>query len=89
MIVLFLYFILINLAGFFAMGLDKKRARRRQYRTPERTLFLIALAGGSLGIFLGMYHFRHKTRHWSFRLGIPAILLLQLLLAVLAWFLFR
>lgn len=74
------FLILMNLLGFTAMYLDKQKARKRAFRIPEATLFKIALMGGSLGSILGMYTFRHKTRHASFIYGMPAIFLLQLLL---------
>ena len=65
--------------AFGLMGFDKLRARRRgARRIRERTLFLSALLGGSLGAVLGMWVFRHKTRHWYFVWGLPAILLLQI-----------
>ena len=63
---------LINLIGFAAMALDKRRAIRHKWRIPERTLFLIALLFGSIGVLTGMYVFRHKTKHLSFSIGIPA-----------------
>ena len=71
------YLILANLAALVLMGLDKSRARRHRWRIPERTLFLCALLGGSAGAIAGMWLFRHKTRHWYFVLGMPAILVLQ------------
>ena len=74
------YLICINLAAFALMGLDKRRARHRQWRIPEKLLFLAALLGGSVGAWAGMYVFRHKTRHWYFVVGMPVILLAQLLL---------
>ena len=77
------YYILINLIGFFTMGIDKRKAIKRAFRIPESTLFIIAIIGGSLGTLLGMYVFHHKTRHWYFVYGMPAILLLQII-AVLA-----
>ncbi|MFR8549018.1 MAG: DUF1294 domain-containing protein [Lachnospiraceae bacterium] len=80
---LIIYIIAINLIGFFIMGIDKSKARRNKWRVPEKTLFLIALAFGSIGILTGMYVFRHKTRHATFRFGIPAILILQVALIVL------
>lgn len=83
---LILYLILINLFGFSVMGIDKRRAIRHRWRVPERVLFGTAFCFGSIGILTGMYVFRHKTRHLSFRLGIPAILALQLLLAGLLFF---
>jgi uncharacterized membrane protein YsdA (DUF1294 family) len=73
----------MNLAGLFAMGIDKEKAKKRAWRIPERTLFLISLLGGSVGTWLGMYLFRHKTKHWYFVVGMPAILILQLVLAAL------
>ena len=74
------YLVCINLAAFALMGLDKRRARNRQWRIPEKMLFLAALLGGSAGAWAGMYVFRHKTRHWYFVVGMPVILLAQLLL---------
>lgn len=78
--ILIVYLMLINLIGFAAMALDKRRAIRHKWRIPERTLFLIALLFGSIGVLTGMYVFRHKTKHLSFSIGIPAILVAQLLL---------
>ena len=69
--------ILLSLIAFVLMGVDKERARRRAWRVPERTFFLLALLGGCPGTIAGMCLFRHKTRHWSFKLGLPLILLLQ------------
>lgn len=71
------YYIIINIIGFSVMGIDKKRAIRGAWRISEASLFLTALAGGALGCTLGMYHFRHKTRRLRFRLGLPAIFVLQ------------
>ncbi|HIY06785.1 MAG TPA: DUF1294 domain-containing protein [Candidatus Evtepia faecigallinarum] len=62
------------------MGLDKGRAKGQKWRIPEKVLFLSAALGGSIGAMLGMSFFRHKTRHWSFRLGMPAILAVQIVL---------
>ncbi len=75
---LILYVAGLNIIGFVLMGLDKYKARKQLWRIPEATLFIIALIGGSIGMILGMYGFRHKTRHWYFAYGLPAILLLQL-----------
>lgn len=77
---LLLYLILINAVAFLLMLVDKQKARKNLWRIPERTLFLSALLGGSVGALLGMYTFRHKTRHLSFTLGMPAILIGQLIL---------
>ena len=73
-------FLFVNLAAFALMGLDKQRARNRRRRIPEKMLFGAALLGGSLGAWAGMYVFRHKTRHWYFVVGMPLILLAQILL---------
>ena len=81
------WLLVINLATFAVYGADKRRARRGAWRVPERTLFLLPLLGGSIGALLGMRVFHHKTKHWYFVWGVPAILLAQLALA--AWLLYR
>lgn len=76
----------INLFGFFQMFEDKRRARKDKWRIPEKRLFLVAAIGGSVGSILGMQVFRHKTKHKSFVIGMPAILIGQLVLAgVILW----
>ena len=76
-----LYFCLgANVLNFILMGVDKRKAKKGARRIPEKTFFLIALLGGALGAILGMYTFRHKTLHRKFTWGMPAVLLLQLLL---------
>ncbi len=82
------YLIIINIIAFFLMGIDKKKARTGAWRIPEKTLFLSAILGGSIGAIAGMQLFRHKTRHRSFVVGMPAILIVQIALAV-ACFCFR
>lgn len=85
------YLLVINIVTFFVFGLDKWKAKRKVHkesirRVPEKTLFLLAGLGGSVGALLGMRVWHHKTLHTSFRIGIPAILTAQLLLAViLCW----
>ena len=79
-----IYLVGINLAGFIIMGVDKKRAIRGAWRISEASLFFTALLGGSLGCILGMQHFRHKTKHWYFKYGMPAILVVQVLLFALS-----
>ncbi len=76
----------MNIIGFASMGIDKKRAQRSAFRIPEATLFAISLIGGSLGSILGMRIFHHKTKHWYFKFGMPLILILQVLAAVLLHF---
>ena len=77
--VIVIYIVFVNLLGFFAMYSDKQRARKRAFRIPEATLFTLAIIGGSIGSILGMYLFRHKTRHWTFVYGMSVILLLQII----------
>ncbi|MDE5907808.1 MAG: DUF1294 domain-containing protein [Lachnospiraceae bacterium] len=76
------YFIGINFIGFALMGIDKYKAKKRAFRIPEATLFIIAIIGGSIGSIIGMYAFRHKTRHRSFVYGMPFILLVQIALII-------
>lgn len=77
-----LYLLTINAAGFLSMLLDKQKARKNRWRIPEATLLTIALLGGSIGSLVGMYLVRHKTKHFKFTLGIPLILIGQILLAL-------
>lgn len=72
-----IYFICINILGLMVMGIDKYKAKKKTFRIPEATLFTVAVFGGSLGTTLGMFLFRHKTRHWYFLYGMPLILLIQ------------
>ena len=80
---LLIYFAAMNLIGFALMGIDKYKAKKRAFRIPEATLFIVALIGGSIGSILGMYAFRHKTRHFIFVYGMPLILVLQIILMIL------
>ena len=80
--IVFIYLVIINLIAFLLMAMDKSRARKHQWRIPEKTLFLSAILGGSIGAIAGMYTFHHKTRHWYFVIGMPAILILQIALIV-------
>lgn len=75
---LIIILIVINSAGFLAMGIDKVKAKRNAWRIPEKTLFSIAIAGGAFGVWLGMLTFRHKTKHWYFKYGVPAIFFVEL-----------
>ena len=80
------YLVVINLIALLMMWSDKRRSKKDgARRIPEKTLFLAALLGGSLGAILGMRLFRHKTKHWYFVWGMPAILLLQLALGLWVW----
>lgn len=77
-LIFLIYLPVINLVGFFAMGIDKRKARRHKWRIPEKTFFIIALLLGSAGTWIGMYVFHHKTRHWYFVVGMPVILAAQI-----------
>ncbi|NEX02004.1 Uncharacterized membrane protein YsdA, DUF1294 family [Pseudobutyrivibrio sp. NOR37] len=79
------YLVMMNALGLAVMGLDKKKAISNQWRIPEKTLFLVSAIGGSIGTLLGMYLFRHKTKHWYFVIGMPFILAIHL---VLGWLIY-
>ena len=75
--ILAIYLIVINIIAFALMGIDKKRARNKEWRISEAALFTTALLFGSLGSNIGMRYFRHKTKHWYFKFGFPAILIAE------------
>lgn len=79
------YGLFINLLAFIMMYSDKRKAIKRVYRISEKTLFFVAIIGGSIGSILGMYLFRHKTKHRYFTFGMPLILIIQLLLGILIY----
>lgn len=79
-----IYLLIINAAGFLLMLVDKYKARNNLWRIPEATLMTVAAVGGSLGSLLGMYCFRHKTRHPKFTVGVPCLLIVHVIL--LLWF---
>mgnify|MGYP004520458429 FL=1 len=78
--ILFVYLIIINIIAFGMYGIDKQKAIKKQWRIPEAQLLAVAAIGGSAGALLGMQFFHHKTRKWKFRLGVPMILAVQLIL---------
>lgn len=78
---IFFLLVIINLFTFAAYGIDKCKAKKGSWRIPEKTLILLALFGGSIGAFVGMKVFHHKTLHPKFKFGIPAILIFHILLA--------
>ena len=73
-----IYLLVVNIVGFFAMGIDKVKAKAKAWRIPEKTLLGFAVLGGGLGVWLGMETFRHKTKHWYFKYGVPAILVAEI-----------
>lgn len=81
-----IYLVIINLIGFFIMWLDKKKAQHAKWRIKENTLFLVAALGGGIGTIAGMYTFRHKTQKAKFVFGFPAIIVIQILIAIMIIF---
>ncbi|MFC4556641.1 DUF1294 domain-containing protein [Virgibacillus kekensis] len=79
-IMLVVYLITANIITFLFMAMDKRRARNREYRIPERTFWGLALIGGAVGAYLGMRQFRHKTKHRSFVVGMPLLIVLHIAL---------
>ncbi len=78
-----IYLLIINLASFLAMYIDKKRAKWGKWRTKESTLFTLVLLGGGIGGIAGMYTFRHKTQKPRFVIGFPAILIVEIICAII------
>ncbi len=83
-----LYFLAINLFGFFIMWLDKRKAKNGCWRIPEKTLFIVTALGGGIGTIAGMYTFRHKTQKLNFVIGFPFITILEIILAIY-WIFFK
>lgn len=76
--IIIIYLLAANVVGFALMGIDKRKAIRHVWRVPEAALFLSAILGGGVGAWIGMYTFRHKTKHIRFVVGIPLILVFQI-----------
>ena len=83
------YLLIINALAFVLMCIDKRKAKKRAWRIPERVLIGTAAFGGSLGILFGMQICRHKTRHKLFSVGVPVILILQVALAIFFYYILR
>lgn len=77
------YLIIINVIAFIIYGVDKRKAKKHLWRIPEDTLIGLALIGGSIGAFLGMRLFHHKTKHIKFYVGVPAIFMIELVIAII------
>ena len=77
------YIVFINLLGIILMFLDKRKAVKNRWRISENTLMLTSLIGGSLGILIGMYTFRHKTKHKKFTIGVPVQLIINILCIII------
>ena len=80
------YLVVVNLLNFIFFWNDKRRSKKEAWRIPEKTLIGLCLIGGSIGGFLGMRVFHHKTKHFLFAWGIPIILILQIGLGLLVFF---
>ena len=77
-----IYLLIINVLGFLMMGFDKWKAKRGRWRIPENTLFMFTILGGGIGTIIGIYVFRHKTKKLKFTVGMPLILILEILLFI-------
>ena len=77
-----IYLVVINVFGFLMMGIDKWKAKNNGWRIPENTLFSITVLGGGIGTIVGMYTFRHKTKKPKFTVGMPAVLILEIILVI-------
>lgn len=77
-IIIIIYMVIMSIIGFASMGIDKKRAINKKWRTPEKTLFIIAFLGGAVGSVLGMHILKHKTKHMKFVIFMPLFLVLQI-----------
>ena len=84
-----LYVLIINIIGFLVMGLDKFKAKKGYWRTPEKTIFVITLLGGGIGTVAGMYTFRHKTKKLAFTIGLPTILISEIVLIIYFMFFYK
>lgn len=84
--IILIYAILINIVGLYVMYSDKRKAKRRQYRISEASLWRIAIFGGAIGTALGMYWFRHKTKHVAFKLGFPTLAVIDIFLLFVVCF---
>lgn len=73
-----IYLLAVNVTLYIIMGRDKKKARNHEYRISEQTLWLLAFFGGATGGYVGMKHFRHKTKHTSFKVGFPILMMIQM-----------
>ncbi|MFC2948613.1 DUF1294 domain-containing protein [Virgibacillus sediminis] len=81
-----LYLATVNVLTFVLMGIDKRKAVKRAYRISERTFWLLSLLGGAVGCYIGMKTYRHKTRHQSFMIGIPLVIILHFMVAVYLYY---
>ena len=83
-----LYLLMINLIGFFMMWSDKRKAKKGKWRIPEQTLFIVTALGGGIGTIAGMYTFRHKTQKLKFTIGLPVLVILEVVAVIYIKFLY-
>ena len=76
------YLVIVNIIGFLAMYLDKQKAKKGSWRIQEKTLMILTALGGGIGTLTGMYVFRHKTKKLKFTIGIPVIIIAEILLVI-------
>ena len=84
--ILIVYLVIVNIVAFSLMGIDKRKAIKNKYRIPEKVLFMSAILLGSIGANVGMQVFRHKTKHMSFVIGMPAIFIMQVVICIFVLF---
>ena len=77
-----IYLLIINLIGFYMMWSDKRKAKKGKWRIPEQTLFIVTALGGGIGTIAGMYKFRHKTQKLKFIIGLPTLVILEIVLVL-------
>lgn len=77
-----IYLIIINIIGFLIMYIDKQKAKKGSWRIPENTIFVVTAIGGGIGTIAGMYKFRHKTKKKIFTIGLPFLLIMDILLII-------
>jgi uncharacterized membrane protein YsdA (DUF1294 family) len=82
-IIILIYLLVINLTAFIAMFVDKQKAKKHKWRVPEKVLFLFVVLGGGIGGTAAMSLFRHKTKHWYFKIGFPLITIVEIAASVI------
>ncbi|MGD6816808.1 DUF1294 domain-containing protein [Metabacillus sp. 113a] len=80
--VILVFYAIMSAAGFLIMAADKRKAKNREWRISEKTLWLVSIAGGAWGAWIGMYTVRHKTKHAAFMIGMPFLSAAHLGLAI-------
>lgn len=78
--ILLIYLLTVSISAFIMFGVDKQKAKKHKWRIPEHDLILVSILGGSIGAYLGMKLFRHKTKHKKFTVGIPCIIIIQIVI---------